>query len=188
MKMLIGLTGRTGSGKTSAAHVFERLGAYIVNVLESPEVKQMLRCEFGSEIFRQDSTVDRKKLGAVVFSDAGKLSSLNAIVHPFIIEKALSMCESSGKDICILDGSELESSGVYKKCAVIIVITADDAVRLERIVTRDGISKEEAMNRMNAQKEFSKDAVFIENNGDVSSLEEKITALYNEFTEKADAQ
>ena len=188
MKMLVGLTGRTGSGKTSASRFFEKLGAFVVNcddvahsVLLSPDVKEKLFCEFQSEIFNADNIVDRKKLGAVVFSDSKKLAALNKIVHPKIIETALSMCENSGKDICILDGSELEESGVYKKCDTVIVITAEDDIRLLRIAARDGISREAALKRMNSQKEFSKDAVFIENNGNLSTLEKEITKLYNKF-------
>ena len=191
MKMLVGLTGLTGSGKTSAARIFEKLGAFVVNcdavahsALEYPQVKEKLFYEFESEIFDEHNIVNRKKLGEIVFSDSKKLAVLNKIVHPVVIETALSMCENSGKDICILDGSELEESGVYKKCDLVIVIRASDDVRLSRITARDNITGEVALKRMNSQKEFSKDAVFISNNEDVSSLEKKITSLYNEFFKK----
>ena len=188
MKMLVGLTGRTGSGKTSATRIFEKLGAFVVNcdkvahsALLNPDVKEKLSYEFKNGIFDENNVIDRKKLGSIVFSDSKKLAALNKIVHPFVTETALMMCESSGKDICILDGSELEESGIYKKCNTVIVITADDDIRLLRITKRDNISREDALKRMNSQKEFSKDAVFIKNCGDISALEKKITELYNKF-------
>ena len=81
-----------------------------------------------------------------------------------------------------MDGSELESSGADSKCDFIIVITADEDIRLTRIMGRDGIDKESALLRIKSQKEYSKQAIFIENNGSEKELEEKITELYNQIS------
>ena len=98
MKTLIGLTGKTGSGKSSAAKIFEKLGAFVVDcdkvaheVLEHAEVKKALVREFSESILESDGTIGRKKLGKIVFSDPDKLSSLNRIMHTAIIDEALSM-------------------------------------------------------------------------------------------------
>lgn len=188
MKMLIGLTGKTGSGKSSAAKIFEKLGAFIADcdkiahsTLQDNTVKEKLKEAFSGRIFDENGNVDRKKLGAIVFSDSEKLKVLNSIMHSAIVDKAIIMCENSGKDICILDGSEIESSGAYKKCAYVIVITADENVRLERIMERDGIDRESALMRIQAQKDYGKEAFFINNNESTEALEKEIISLYNKF-------
>lgn len=188
MKMLIGLTGKTGSGKTSAAQILEKLGCYVADcdkiaheVLLLDDVKDKLRAEFSDAIFNSSNNIDRKSLGGIVFSDSEKLLRLNAIMHSVIVDEAIDMCINSGRDICVLDGSELEASGAYKKCKHMIVITADDDIRLRRIMDRDALTQESAILRMRAQNDYSKEAFFINNNGDYSLLEKEITALYNKF-------
>ena len=188
MKMLIGLTGKTGSGKTTAAQIFEKLGAFVADcdkiahiVIQEDSVKEALCKEFSDVIFEPDGVVNRKKLGSIVFSDKEKLSSLNKIMHKAIVDKALSMCEASGKDVCLIDGSELESSGADNLCNKIVVITADEEIRLGRIMARDNIDRDSALMRIRAQKDYSKEAIFIQNNLTDDFLEKEITSLYNKF-------
>lgn len=188
MKMLIGLTGKTGSGKSSAAKIFENLGAFIADcdkiahsTLQDKAVKEKLKLAFSNEIFDDNGDVNRKKLGSIVFSNSKKLSVLNGIMHKAIVDKAILMCENSGKDICILDGSEIESSGAYKKCAHVIVITADEDIRLDRIIKRDGIDRESALMRIRAQKDYGKEAIFVNNNESPEVLKKEIISLYNQF-------
>jgi len=188
MKMLIGLTGKSGSGKTTAARILTELGAFVADcdiiahkVLEEDTVKEKLCENFGSTIFNSDGSIDRKALGSIVFSDSEKLAVLNGIVHGAITKKAIDMCTASGKDICFIDGSELEASGVDKKCAHIVVIYADEDIRLNRITERDKISKDSALLRIKAQKDYSKKAIIIKNNGDYDKLKLALTDLYNQF-------
>ena len=187
--MLIGLTGRTGSGKSSAARMLESLGCFVADcdkvaheVLKNPAVKEELKKLFSQIIFDESGEIDRKKLGAIVFSDKNKLQLLNKIVHSFIVEMCVALCEESGKDICFMDGSELESSGADKLCNHIVVITADEDIRLARIMARDGINKEDALNRINSQMDYGKEAILIENNGSEEELFERITALYQKLS------
>ncbi|MBQ6936972.1 MAG: dephospho-CoA kinase [Clostridia bacterium] len=188
MKMLIGLTGKSGSGKTTAARILTELGAFVADcdiiahkVLEEDTVKEKLCENFGKTIFNSDGSIDRKALGSIVFSDSEKLAVLNGIVHGAITKKAIDMCTASGKDICFIDGSELEASGVDKKCAHIVVIYADEDIRLNRITERDKISKDSALLRIKAQKDYSKKAIIIKNNGDYDKLKLALTDLYNQF-------
>ena len=194
MKMLIGLTGRTGSGKSSVAKMLEDLGCFVADcdkvaheVLKDDIVKKELCKLFSNSILDKNGEIDRKKLGAIVFSDKEKLVLLNKIVHSFIVERCINLCEQSGKDICFMDGSELESSGADKFCRHIVVVTADEDIRLKRIMERDNIDKESALKRINAQTDYSKKAIIIENNTDESILREKVTELYNMFSGEIDA-
>ncbi len=184
MKKLIGLTGRTGSGKSSAAKIFEELGVFTVDcdkvaheVLFDTDVKKALVDTFSAVILAENGEIDRKALGKIVFADSEKLRALNKIVHGAILERCFALCENSGSDICLIDGSELESSGADKKCDVMVVTVADEEVRLERIMARDNISREEALSRMKSQKDYSKEAIIIENNSDEKSLRNKIAKI-----------
>ena len=188
MKMLIGLTGRTGSGKSSAAKIFESLGAFVVDcdkvaheVLRDEKVKQKLCALFSSDILDKSGEIDRKALGSIVFSDKEKLEKLNRVVHGAIVKKCVELCENSGKDICLMDGSELESSGADKLCRHIIVITADEETRLGRIMTRDNIDRDSALRRIKAQSDYSKEAIVIDNGESEELLSKKIVSLYNQF-------
>lgn len=188
MKMLIGLTGKTGSGKTSASKIFEKLGAFVVDcdtigheILKDDAVKEKLVAQFSKSILDDKNNIDRKALGNIVFSDVEKLSELNKIVHCQIVSISVELCLKSGRDICIIDGSELEASGADKKCAHIVVITADEETRLQRITARDGIDRGSALLRIKSQKDYSKNAIFIDNSADTHSLEREITKLYNKF-------
>lgn len=188
MKMLIGLTGRTGSGKSSAAKIFESLGAFVADcdkiaheVLRDEIVKQKLCALFSSDILDKSGEIDRKALGSIVFSDKEKLEKLNRVVHGAIVKKCVELCENSGKDICLMDGSELESSGADKLCRHIIVITADEETRLGRIMTRDNIDRDSALRRIKAQSDYSKEAIVIDNGESEEVLSKKIVSLYNQF-------
>ena len=188
MKMLIGLTGRTGSGKSSAARIFESLGGFVADcdkvahdVLLDNAVKEKLCALFSDDILTRENEIDRKALGSIVFSDKKKLYELNGVVHKEIVERCLKLCQESGKDICFMDGSELESSGADRLCDHIVVITSDEKTRLTRIMKRDSIDSKTALKRIQSQTDYSKDAIFIDNSADDKALEEKVTALYNQF-------
>ena len=194
MKTLIGLTGRTGSGKSSAAQIFERLGAFVADcdkiaheTLQSEYIKEKLASAFTHKIFDENGEINRKALGEIVFSDSAQLKKLNEIMHKAIVERCIELCQSSGKDICVMDGSELEESGADEKCDFIVVITADEDKRLSRIMLRDNIDLESARRRMNAQNEYSKKAIFIENNGSRDSLEKEIIKIYNKISGEINA-
>ena len=188
MKMLIGLTGRTGSGKSSVARIFESLGGFVADcdkvaheVLLDNTVKEKLCALFSDDILNEENEIDRKALGSIVFSDKKKLYELNGVVHKEIVERCLKLCQESGKDICFMDGSELESSGADRLCDHIVVITSDEKTRLTRIMKRDSIDSKTALKRIQSQTDYSKDAIFIDNSADDKALEEKVTALYNQF-------
>ncbi len=183
--MLIGLTGKSGSGKSFAASLLKKWGALIIDcdkiaheVLLKPEVTEKIRHHFGSDIF-DGNIPNRKKLGEKVFSDAGNLSKLNSIMHPVIVKEILSL-EDKGR-LCVVDGSELETSGIDERCAHIIVVKADESVRLARITERDKISTEQALLRMKAQRDYSKKAIVIENNTTPLEFEKKLEKVMEDI-------
>ena len=183
--MLIGLTGKSGSGKSYAASLLKKWGALIIDcdeiahkVLLLPEVAEKIRHHFGDSVF-ENNTPNRKKLGTVVFSDSKNLEVLNSIMHPAIVREILSL--EKADRLCVIDGSELEASGIDEKCEHIIVIKADENVRLKRITERDKISKEQALLRIKAQKDYSKKAFVIENNATPLEFEKKLRKVMEDI-------
>lgn len=187
MKMLVGLTGKTGSGKTTAAKTFSRLGAFVIDcdeiahkALFDKKVIKKLLAVFPESIY-ENGEIKRGELGKIVFSDPEKLKLLNSIVHPWITGEILSLFEKSVADIVIIDGSELETSGIDKKCKHIIVMESPENLRLERITKRDSISSDDAQRRIDAQKGYSKKAIIITNDSTPSELEKKIEEVYKKI-------
>lgn len=166
---VIGITGGTGCGKTTALKELEKRGALIIDcdalyhrLLESDEpMIAELKANFPGAVV--DGVLDRKALGRIVFSDSDALLRLNAITHRYVnlaLAELLRQHAMAGGSLAAIDAIELISSGVSKKCTATIAVTADRALRIQRIMARDGISREYAELRVDAQKP---DSYFAEN-------------------------
>lgn len=162
---VIGITGRSGSGKSTLAKALERLGA---EVLDGDAIAERLlapgsplllnvRDAFGSEFFRQDGTLDRKKLGSKVFSDERSLVILNLIVHPhfkrLVEDKIEDLKKQDGStEFAVLDAAVLFEASLERICDLVVAVICDDASMALRISQRDGITEQAAMDRISAQK------------------------------------
>lgn len=150
----IGLTGPSGAGKGYVCEYLTKLGFHIINSDEVVKniyknnlpLLRKLADIFGNDIIK-DGTLDRKKLGEIVFNDNEKLKQLNSIIHPEVIAK----CEQLAKPLSVLDAPQLFEAKAQNKCNVIITVMADKELRAKRITERDGINCEKAMERINAQ-------------------------------------
>lgn len=159
-KRVIGLTGGIGVGKSTVAEVLGELGAEIVDCDElGRQVVEPnglaydgLIAAFGREILQPDGLLDRPKLGSVVFNNAEKLGTLNAITHPAIdTEIAASIDRAVGHPV-ILDMAVLTESNLGKgQYGEVIVVEAPLEARLERLATNRGMTEEQAMARINSQ-------------------------------------
>ena len=110
---------------------------------------------FGEEILNADGTLDRKRLGALIFADQSKRERLNHILHPFIIarqDEILNAWEAEDPDgIGIVDAALMIESGGYKRFDKLIVVHCRPEVQLERLMLRDKLSRDEALRRINSQ-------------------------------------
>lgn len=156
---VIGVTGSSGAGKSTLTEVFSRHGALILDadaiyhrlLSESAELRDALTAEYGSEILT-NGRVDRKKLRIVVFSDPEKLLTLNSLSHPFVIAEIVRSLETSRALTAVVDAPLLFESGLDGLCDVTLGVLAPREVRLGRIMARDGITRETAEARLDAQK------------------------------------
>lgn len=176
MKKLVGLTGKTGAGKSTVSKALESFGAFVIDgdtvareVLDiSPELPQKLKAAFGDGIY-ENGLLLRGELAKRAFSSPEKTELLNSIFHPVINERLFELARGAFEkyDAVIVDAAAIIESGFYKSCDVLITVWAPESVRLERIMKRDGITKDDALRRMNAQKNddfyFSKSDIIINN-------------------------
>jgi len=158
----VGLTGGIASGKSTVAARMRELGLTVLNadllahqLMEpgQPAYDDVVR-EFGGSVLAADGTVDRKKLGDIVFRDAAKRERLNAIVHPRVItareEQLKRMEEETPRGLAIIEAALLIEAGYYKRLDRLIVCSCRPEQQIERLRAR-GLSEEEARQRIAAQ-------------------------------------
>jgi dephospho-CoA kinase len=161
--ILVGLTGGLATGKSTVARLFQDCGAVVLDadVLArqvvapgTPAWKAIVRA-FGAGVLRPDRTIDRARLGALVFRHRAKLKTLNAIVHPRVArEQARLTREITRKDpkaVVIYDVPLLFEAGVDKRVDRVIVVSAGRETQVERLMSRNGFTRAEALRRIRAQ-------------------------------------
>lgn len=160
MKYILGITGGSGSGKTSVANILSEYGIEIIDgdkvsrlimEHESEALNETVKV-FGTEILDENGRLKRRELGKIVFSDKEKLEALNKITHKYIREYFIEKAKKSDKKIVAFDGAALFESGMNELCDAVLGVVANNKIRIERIVKRDEISPDLARQRINSQK------------------------------------
>jgi dephospho-CoA kinase len=159
----VGLTGSIGVGKSFVSSVLAELGCHVLDadstarevVAAGTAGLQAVVESFGVEILQPDGTLDRARLGALVFADEEKRLLLNSILHPFIIaaqDEQLRKWEAQDADgVAIVDAALMIESGGYKRFDKLIVVHCRPEIQLERLMARNHISIDEAARRIAAQ-------------------------------------
>ncbi len=195
--LLVGLTGGIGSGKSQVAQMFKRLGAYLIDADElareavqpdRPVLKRIVEA-FGPEILNPDGTLDRAKLGRLVFSDSEKREMLNSIVHPHVfMEEERRRKEIARKDpkaIVLFDAALLIETGSCQLMDKVILVTIDRRSQISRIMKRDGLTREEAVRRIEAQmpqsKKKGKADYVIDGGQPLSTIEDQVRKIHQEL-------
>lgn len=186
--LILGLTGKTGAGKSMVCSLLRDRGCYIIDgdkvakeILKpsSPVIEKL--CEaFGKDIVKYSGEVDRKLLASRAFSDRTETEKLNAITHPVIREKTLEEIEIAKieeYEVCVIDAAALLESEIKNDCSFIAVVFAPADVRLKRIIERDNLSVTEAKRRMDAQKA---DEFYLEN-ADIIIINDGVMDFDSEF-------
>lgn len=190
--LTIGLTGKTGAGKSTIALYFKEKGCKIIdgdviarNITEKgSEVLPALQSAFGEDILDKNGCLIRKLLAERAFSCEEKTELLNQITHPHIkrkCEEEIEKGKSQGYKIFVIDAAALLESSCKDLCQKIVVVTAPEEIRLERILKRDNISLSQAQRRIKAQKEdeyyFSRADIIIRNYPPYDEAEDKYKEL-----------
>jgi dephospho-CoA kinase len=201
--LVVGLTGGICSGKSTVAAMFERLGAIVIDAdrvaheLQVPGqlLFQAIVAAFGQQIVGEDGRIDRRRLGAIVFSDPKARARLEEILHPTIVEECerrIQQAGASGAAVCLLDAALLIESGRHARFDGMILVEASEAVQLERLMARMGLSREEAMQRIRSQvplEEKRRHAKFvIENGGSLEETERQVGAVWKQLFAEASSR
>ncbi len=188
---IIGLTGKTGSGKSTVSEMLNAQGFGIVDgdvvarqvVEKGSSLLPVLAESFGSDILNPDGSLNRKKLSEKAFANEQATDKLNKLMHPVIlkeIDRQVKNFFDSGVENVVVDAAALIECKYNEKCDLFVVVTAPYEVRLKRIMSRDNISEEAARLRMDAQKcdefYFEKADIII-NNFEPNLLENEIKKI-----------
>jgi dephospho-CoA kinase len=199
---VFGLTGGIGSGKSSVAALLRDRGVPVVDADElarevvmpqSPGLAEIVRV-FGAQMLGPDGDLDRKRLGALVFSDAAARKRLNAITHPLVralSQRRFAELAQQGVTLAAYDVPLLFEVGLNAVLRPIVVVTASEAAQLERIMARDGLTETEARSRIAAQlplaeKQRRADYV-LDNNGSPAELARQVDQVLEKLRASAGA-
>ena len=191
------MTGGIGSGKSEVTRLLAAKGAAVVDadlvareVVEpgTPGLRRVVE-EFGPEVLREDGTLDRPRLGTLVFADPAKLQRLNAIVHPLIGERTaelVAQAEAAGAEVLVHDVPLLVESGLTQAYEVVVVVAADPRTQLRRLVQNRGMSEQEAQQRIDAQAPLGDKLAaathVIWNDGSLQDLADQVDRLWDDLT------
>jgi len=181
--------------------MFKKLGVPVLSADEiarqvsetNAEVVRRIVQEFGPEAYTREGLLDRKRMASVVFSDRRQREKLNAIVHPFVIRRINEETEfikrRTDAPFVILEAALIYEAGADKDLDYVVVVDADEEIRIKRVMKRDGVSREEVLQRINSQMPVERKRkladFLILNDDDLKALEEKVKFLYQLFSTMA---
>lgn len=200
--LIVGLTGGIASGKSLVASVFKDLGAIVLDadkiVHELLEPGQEAWTEiiqrFGQGIQRPDRTIDRRALGSLIFNDKEKRAWLNACLHPRVFSvyttQAARLKMRAPDALLLFDAALLIEAGYHKNMDSLIVVYAEPEQQLERLMARDGFTREEALVRIASQMPLSEKRALaehvIDNSGTRENTEHQARKLFAQLKKEAE--
>lgn len=152
---IVGVTGGIGSGKSTVCKVFESLGIPVFNADEEakniyitePQALQQMKEVFGEAVF-SNGQLDKVKLAQVIFSNEDLLRKLNGIIHPLVRKRFIEWQTALNAPYVIREAAILIESGAHKDCDHIILVSASEEIRIQRVIERSGLSEEEIRKRI----------------------------------------
>lgn len=197
MALLIGLTGGIGSGKTTVAELFKAQGGYVIDadVLcrelvepDRPAWEEIVR-HFGDRVLNSDRTLDRSRLGEIVFHDPAEKRVLESILHPRVFEEEerrfARIVREDPTALVFIDAALLIESGNYRKVDKVVVVACDRRTQLERSLKKGFLSREEIERRIDSQMPLEDKLTYadfvIRNDTGLDVLEQRVQNVYEEL-------
>lgn len=193
----VGLTGNIASGKSSASLKFAELGARVIDAdkivheLLSSGTKtfQKIVDTFGDEILQKDGSLDRKKLGKIVFFDAEKRRRLNRLTHPEVGKEILRRIDEleklSPRGIVIVDAPLIVETGSQTMYHRLVVVSCGAALQVSRLIKRDNLTLEEAKARIDSQMQIEEKLKLadysIDTSGTLTQTYEQVESIYTDL-------
>jgi len=197
--VIVGLTGGIGAGKSLVADLLARRGAAILDtdaiareVVQPPsDVLDGIAREFGRGVIGADGALDRAALAKIVFADETRRRRLNELTHPEILKRVLSRIGAyPPSEVVVVVVPLLFESGFDRNCQAVIAVVAPEAMRIVRVMVRDGTTEADVRARMRAQlppEEYERrHAIVVHNDGDQAALEREVDAVWRRLTDASD--
>jgi len=208
MGLSVGLTGGIVSGKSTVAKMFRDLGAKIIDadklghkvILPHKPAWEKIVKLFGKGLLKEDLSIDRKKLGEIVFSDQRLLKKLNEITHPEIIKlikKRINLvknktCENGKEEILIIDAALIYEAKIDNLMDKIIVVYIEENEQIKRLKKRDNLSAEEALKRVKSQMSTNKKIKFadyiIDNSNSLDKTKEQVEKIWKNLVSRKESR
>jgi dephospho-CoA kinase len=194
----VGLTGGIGAGKSEVARLLAAHGAVVVDADQlareavapgTPGLAAVV-AEFGPDVLAADGSLDRAALGEIVFADADRRAALEKIVHPYVGRRSAQLMAAAPADsVVVYDVPLLVENALQDTYDVVVVVEAEDDVRLERLAGSRGMTESDARRRFAAQASREQRAevadLVIDNGGTQAQLAEQVDALWHRLSSKA---
>ncbi|MFI1108506.1 MULTISPECIES: dephospho-CoA kinase [Streptomyces] len=197
----VGLTGGIGAGKSEVSRLLVGHGAVLIDsdriarevVAPGTPGLAAVTEAFGAEVLAADGSLDRAKLGGIVFADPEKLAALNAIVHPLVGARSAELQRAAGADAVVVhDVPLLTENGLAPLYDLVVVVDASPETQLERLVALRGMSEEDARARMAAQatREQRREIadLVVDNDGELPALRARVEEVWAELAKRAHEQ
>lgn len=198
-KKIIGLTGNIATGKSVVRRMAEHLGAYTIDadalahrvISKGAPGYQSVLDRFGTWLLDNDGQINRGRLGRLVFSDGQALAQLEDIIHPYVIQAIEVLIKRAPQPVVVIEAIKLLETDLRSKCDTIWVTDAPQAVQIERLVRKRGLSQDEALQRIHsqsAQKEkLAAAKVIINNNGSYDDLWKQVNDAWKHIAPEQEA-
>ena len=192
--LVIGLTGSIGTGKSEVARLLQSLGAVIIDADQvghqaytpNSESWRLVVSAFGEEILQPSGEIDRRKLGAIVFSDPQQLTKLNEIMHPRMarmVAERIEQLRAEGTDVVVVEAALLFEAGWDPLVDEVWATDSPVEAVIQRLRDRNGLQEEEVRKRIDSQMDRSERLarvdLVVDNSGDVAELEQMVTSLWD---------
>ncbi len=195
-KLVVGLTGGVGCGKSTVAAMLQRLGAHVIDVdlagrwavEENAGVREQIRSVFGDDVFSAPDQIDRGRLGAIIFADPAAREKLNRIVHPVMLQRVRQLIAEQRESAApytyiIVDAALIFELDLDKELDRTVAVSAPLEACIRRIRLRNGLTEKQVRQRMAAQlpvnEKIRRADYVLRNNGDLDTLQGRVNELHN---------
>lgn len=198
-KKIIGLTGNIATGKSVVRRMAEHLGAYTIDadalshrvISKGAPGYQSVLDRFGTWLLDKDGQIDRVKLGRLVFADGQALAQLEDIVHPYVTQAIDVLIKRAPQTVVVIEAIKLLETDLRSKCDTIWVTDATQALQVDRLVRKRGMSQDEAMQRIHSQsgqkEKLASAKVIINNNGSYDDLWKQVNEAWKHISPAQEA-